>query len=114
MTSSGGDQRKPDRRAQDERIAAEPRLAPPQLPPGATAEPVEIHLARQGRRPLAVAGVVENGVVHLHKVTVVRDLGQEVEINSGVKQGDQVILNPAVDLAEGNKVRTRDAASQTT
>jgi hypothetical protein len=51
--------------------------------------------------------VVENGVVHLRKVTVVRDLGQQVEVNSGVKPGDQVILNPAVDLAEGGKVRAK-------
>ena len=56
--------------------------------------------------------VVENGVVHLRKVSVVRDLGQEVEVNSGVKQGDQVILNPAVDLAEGSKVRARAQATQ--
>ena len=49
--------------------------------------------------------VVENGVVHLRKVAVIRDLGQEVEVNSGVKRGDQVILNPAVDLADGSKVR---------
>jgi RND family efflux transporter MFP subunit len=51
--------------------------------------------------------VVENGVVHLRKVTVVRDLGEQVELNSGVKPGDQVILNPAVDLAEGGKVRAK-------
>jgi RND family efflux transporter MFP subunit len=57
--------------------------------------------------------VVENGVVHLRKVSVVRDLGSEVEINSGVKAGDQVILNPAVDLADGSKVRIRTAAVQT-
>ena len=57
--------------------------------------------------------VVENGVVHLRKVSVVRDLGSEVEINSGVKAGDQVILNPAVDLADGSKVRVRTAAVQT-
>jgi len=49
--------------------------------------------------------VVENGVVHLRNVTIVRDLGKEVEINSGVKGGDQVILNPAVDLSDGSKVR---------
>jgi RND family efflux transporter MFP subunit len=53
--------------------------------------------------------VVENGVVHLRKVAVARDLGRSVEINSGLKQGDQVILNPAVDLAEGSKVRIRPA-----
>ena len=55
--------------------------------------------------------VVENGVVHLRKIGVVRDLGREVLVNSGVKQGDQVILNPVVDLAEGAKVRTRPQAA---
>lgn len=51
--------------------------------------------------------VVENGVVHLRKIGVVRDLGREVEVSSGVKRGDQVILNPSVDLAEGARVATR-------
>jgi RND family efflux transporter MFP subunit len=51
--------------------------------------------------------VVQNGVVHLQKINVVRDLGREVEVDSGVKRGDQVILNPTVDLAEGAKVKTR-------
>jgi RND family efflux transporter MFP subunit len=56
--------------------------------------------------------VVENGVVHLRKVAVIRDLGQEVEVNSGVKRGDQVILSPAVDLADGSKVRAGLRAPQ--
>ena len=56
--------------------------------------------------------VVKNGVVHLRKVAVIRDLGQEVEVNSGVKRGDQVILNPAVDLADGSKVRAGPRAPQ--
>lgn len=56
--------------------------------------------------------VVENGVVHLRKVAVIRDLGREVEVNSGVKRGDQVILNPAVDLADGSKVRAAPRAPQ--
>src|SRR5262249_33850044 len=55
--------------------------------------------------------VVENGVVHLRKIGAVRDLGREVEVNSGVKRGDQVILNPAVDLADGAKVRLRPPAA---
>jgi len=45
--------------------------------------------------------------VHLRKIGVVRDLGREVEVNSGVKRGDQVILNPSVDIAEGARVKTR-------
>jgi RND family efflux transporter MFP subunit len=56
------------------------------------------------------AAVVENGVVHLHKVAVIRDFGEQVEVNSGLKQGDRVVLNPAVDLAEGSKVQTRPVA----
>jgi RND family efflux transporter MFP subunit len=51
--------------------------------------------------------VLENGVAHFHKVTVTRDLGTSVEVSEGVKVGDQVILNPPVDLAEGSKVEVR-------
>jgi hypothetical protein len=52
-------------------------------------------------------------VLHLRKIGVVRDLGHEVLVNAGVKRGDLVILNPAVDLAEGAEVRTRQGLSQT-
>jgi len=53
--------------------------------------------------------VVENGVAHIHHVTVVRDFGTTVEVNAGVKDGDQVILNPPVDLTDGRKVQIRPA-----
>jgi RND family efflux transporter MFP subunit len=49
--------------------------------------------------------VVQNGVAHLRKVSIARDLGTEVELRDGVKQGESVILNPSVDLAEGAKVQ---------
>jgi RND family efflux transporter MFP subunit len=45
--------------------------------------------------------VVENGMVHSRKITEVRDLGTEVEVSDGVKQGDQVVLTPPVDLGAG-------------
>jgi RND family efflux transporter MFP subunit len=48
--------------------------------------------------------VVENGVAHLQRITVFRDLGTEIEVREGVKAGDRVILNPAVDLREGARV----------
>ncbi len=63
MTNPAVDQRSPARCARDEQIAAEPPLAPPELPPDASPSPVEAHLGRLRRRPLAVAGVVENGLV---------------------------------------------------
>ena len=62
MTTSEVNQRSPGRRARDEQTAAEPQLAPLELPPDAPLSPVEAHLARY-RRPFAVAGVVENGLV---------------------------------------------------
>jgi hypothetical protein len=57
------DQRNALRKAKDEKIAAEPPLAAPQFPTDATFAPLETHLAGRVRRPLAVAGVVENGLV---------------------------------------------------
>ena len=63
MTTPGVDRRSPARREQDEQIAAEPQLAPLELPPDAPSAPMEAHLGRHRRRPLAVAGIVENGLV---------------------------------------------------
>ena len=51
--------------------------------------------------------VVEGGVAHSRKITEIRDLGIEVEISDGVKQGDQVVLTPPVDLEDGSKVQIR-------
>src|SRR5204863_5848277 len=48
--------------------------------------------------------VVEDGVAHLRKIAITTDAGTEVEVNDGVKDGDQVILQPPVNLAEGDKV----------
>jgi RND family efflux transporter MFP subunit len=55
------------------------------------------------RNGLSVAAV-ENGVVHIRKLTVVRDRGITLDVSDGVKAGDQVILNPPVDISEGRTV----------
>jgi RND family efflux transporter MFP subunit len=55
--------------------------------------------------------VVEDGVVHLRKIVVARDLGTQVEVRDGVKVGDKVVLNPPVDLVDGNRVRVRAPAA---
>jgi hypothetical protein len=62
MTTPAPDRRGPQRQTEDERIASEPQLAPLTLPPDAAPLPVETHLARL-HRPVAVAGIVENGLV---------------------------------------------------
>ena len=56
--------------------------------------------------------VVENGVVYSRKITEIRDLGTEVEVSDGVKQGDRVVLSPPVDLEDGGKVQIRDLDGQ--
>ena len=63
MTKPSVDTRSAARCKRDEEIAAEPPLSPPELPTDAVPAPVENHLARLSRRPLAVAGIVENGLV---------------------------------------------------
>ena len=89
------------------------------LPDGADPRALARFLVAAGQSMALMArvtgsrAVVEDGVVHFRKVGVVRDLGRQVLVNSGVKRGEQVILNPAVDLAEGTKVRTRSATVQT-
>jgi RND family efflux transporter MFP subunit len=49
--------------------------------------------------------VVENSVAHLRKIAITTDYGTEVEVNTGVKDGDQVVLQPPVNLADGDKVQ---------
>jgi len=62
MTSAKADSRSPERRAHDERIAAEPQLAPPELSPDEKPLPVESHQLRLAH-PVAITGIVENGLV---------------------------------------------------
>ena len=78
---------------------------------------VELHIPRKtpsllvpadaiifNREGMQVA-VVNDGKAELRKVKVKRDLGTRVEVDSGIKAGDQVILNPPVTLVDGTKVR---------
>ena len=55
--------------------------------------------------------VANRGKAELRKVNVKRDLGTSVEVDSGIKAGDQVILNPPVNLVDGSKVRTLAGAA---
>jgi RND family efflux transporter MFP subunit len=48
--------------------------------------------------------VVRGGIAHIEKISVARDLGTEVEAAAGVVEGDQVIVNPPVGLADGARV----------
>jgi multidrug efflux pump subunit AcrA (membrane-fusion protein) len=80
---------------------------------------IELHIPRKtpsllvpadaiifNRDGLQVA-VVEGGVARIRKISVARDLGTQVEARAGVKAGDQVIVNPPVNLIDGGRVERR-------
>jgi RND family efflux transporter MFP subunit len=88
------------------------------LPPGIYCS-VEIHIPRMkpsfsvpaeaiifNRNGIQVS-VVNDGKAEIRKVRVTRDLGTRVEVDTGVKAGDQVILNPPVNLADGQKIQVQ-------
>jgi hypothetical protein len=63
MTGAQTDSRTDRRKAEDERIASEPALQPLDVTTGNVPKPVEEHLRKLRRNPVAIIGVVENGVV---------------------------------------------------
>jgi RND family efflux transporter MFP subunit len=80
---------------------------------------VEIHVSRKTPSLLVPAdaiifnsggpqvATIGDGVAHLRKISIARDFGKDVEIRDGVNPGDEVILNPPVDLVDGSKVQAR-------
>jgi RND family efflux transporter MFP subunit len=85
---------------------------------------VEIHVPRNTPSLLVPAealifnsggsqvAVIEDGITRIRKIMVARDFGKEVEVRDGVKAGDRVILSPAVDIVEGDKVKVRPETDQ--
>jgi hypothetical protein len=51
--------------------------------------------------------VVKDGKADIRKVRVTRDFGTRLEVDTGIKAGDQVILNPPVNLVDGSRVQIR-------
>jgi RND family efflux transporter MFP subunit len=70
--------------------------------------PAEVVIFRP--KGLSVA-IVENGIVHVRTLTVVRDNGTTLEVSAGVNDGDQVILNPPSDIGEGRMVNAQLVAA---
>lgn len=56
--------------------------------------------------------VVKDGKASIQKVTVTRDLGTAIEVDHGVQAGDPVILNPPVNLRNGQKVTIRQESKK--
>ncbi len=52
------------------------------------------------------AAVFDNGAIRLRHLDLQADNGAQVDVQSGLQPGDQVILNPPLNVAEGMKART--------
>jgi RND family efflux transporter MFP subunit len=88
------------------------------LPPGIYCS-VELHIPRNSpsfsvpaeavifNRDGMQVVIVNNGKAEVRTVRVKRDLGTRLEVNAGIRAGDQVILNPPVNLVDGSKVQVR-------
>ena len=61
-----------------------------------------------GQKGLQVATVDANSKVLLKPITIARDLGQVVEIGTGLVRGDRVIDSPPDGLSDGDPVRVAE------
>jgi len=50
--------------------------------------------------------------IHFHKLVLGRDFGAELEVTSGVSEGDAVVLNPTDAIREGVTVETQERAGK--
>jgi len=59
-----------------------------------------------------IAVVNKDNTVNLKSIVIGRDFGEEIEINSGITAGEQVILNPSDSIYNGQKIRLNPAATR--
>jgi RND family efflux transporter MFP subunit len=50
--------------------------------------------------------------IHFHKLILGRDMGAELEVTSGLEEGDAVVLNPNDSIREGVTVETKERAAK--
>ncbi len=60
----------------------------------------------------AVGVVHPDGKVEIRKLSIIRDLGNRLEISKGLSQSDQIIVDPSSDLVTGTVVTIANAASE--
>jgi RND family efflux transporter MFP subunit len=76
-----------------------------QLPENSKALSIPAGALIFGQKGLRVAVVDANGKVTLKNITIARDLGQVVEVGSGLERTDRVIESPPDGLSDGDPVR---------
>lgn len=64
----------------------------------------------QGREGPRVAVAGADHVVHFRRIHITHDFGTDLEVDSGVSEGDMVIVNPGDQVRENARVDTRGVA----
>jgi hypothetical protein len=52
------------------------------------------------------AAVYEDGIVHLRKLTLLADNGAQIDVRTGLKPDDRIILSPPINIRDGMRVTT--------
>jgi RND family efflux transporter MFP subunit len=55
---------------------------------------------------------VENGKAHYQRITLGRDFGDQIEVRTGVKDQQQVVISPSDDLRDGDAVQAELVKSE--
>ena len=71
--------------------------------------PAEALIATQKGNSAAVVG--RDNKVHMRNITLGRDFGTEVEVTTGLANGDRVVLNPSDTLRDGTAVDPKERAN---
>jgi RND family efflux transporter MFP subunit len=58
------------------------------------------------------AAVYDNGTARLRHLGILRDNGAQVEVRTGLKPGDQIILSPPVNIKDGMRVKAAEPEGQ--
>jgi HlyD family secretion protein len=61
---------------------------------------------------LQVAIARPDGTIHFQKVAIYRDFGTTAELRDGLQGGENLVLSPPTDLAEGSKIKVTNPGSQ--
>ncbi|RTL69002.1 MAG: biotin/lipoyl-binding protein [Hyphomicrobiales bacterium] len=64
------------------------------------------------RTGLRVAVVSKAGQVELRKITIARDLGNVVEISSGITSEDRIVQSPPDDLVDGDRFQIKNGSAE--
>ena len=61
---------------------------------------------------LQVATVGADNAIHFQKVTIYRDFGTTAELRDGLAGGENLVLSPPTELADGSKVQVANPPQQ--